>query len=308
MDSGSDVMKPIDFPSFVPSISHDSIRREKGLQTDGQSPFPSVDTCARLRICMCGSGLFIVVEWDYVCKRIEKSSVNQPTVYIHEPDFCKISFTVQSMWGDRPPPVLCHSPFFFPFFFFFCFLFVPLSTHSSHSGAVWMRPKEMEVAKNWELRDLLRSLQEPCHHHKSSQSSSETANCTRRRLTLWTWIMQGRGGEGPGIWRQRKLKGKKFSSVINFRLKPPTAPQFQTKCVGPNSDSTVETSQIENLIRHGYSKRIFPFHFNWDELDALLFLPSPVRLFKHSKFQKDRQNRHQVCSENRYKGGIMQIR
>jgi hypothetical protein len=25
------------------------------------------------------------------------------------------------MWGDQPPPVLCHSPFFFPFFFFFLF-------------------------------------------------------------------------------------------------------------------------------------------------------------------------------------------
>jgi hypothetical protein len=233
MDSGSDVMKPIDFPSFVPSISHDSIRREKGLQTDGQSPFPSVDTCARLRICMCGSGLFIVVEWDYVCKRIEKSSVNQPTVYIHEPDFCKISFTVQSMWGDRPPPVLCHSPFFFlSFFFFFCFLFVPLSTHSSHSGAVWMRPKEMEVAKNWELRDLLRSLQEPCHHHKSSQSSSETANCTRRRLTLWTWIMQGRGGEGSRNLTAKKVERKEVQFRYQFPVETAHSPSIPDEMCG----------------------------------------------------------------------------
>jgi hypothetical protein len=162
MDSGSDVMKPIDFPSFVPSISHDSIRREKGLQTDGQSPFPSVDTCARLRICMCGSGLFIVVEWDYVCKRIEKSSVNQPTVYIHEPDFCKISFTVQSMWGDRPPPVLCHSPFLFLSFFFFfvssLFLYLPIHLIQAQCGCGRKRWKSQRIG-SWETCYV------PCRSH-----------------------------------------------------------------------------------------------------------------------------------------------
>jgi len=81
-----------------------------------------------------------------------------------------------------------------------------------------------------ELRDLLvvtfRTVfpSSPCHHHKSSK-------CSAANYAPTNFLDMDYARGFPEL-NEKKLK-EKFSSIINFRLKPPAA-EFETKFVGPS--------------------------------------------------------------------------
>lgn len=75
-------MKPIDLTHPINLPQPCSIKEKKTTAGRWTAAVPSVDTCARIHIYMCGRGLFIVVGRDYILrleKKIEKLSVHQPT-------------------------------------------------------------------------------------------------------------------------------------------------------------------------------------------------------------------------------------
>lgn len=131
-------------------------------QTD--SRLSRVSTRAPGYAFVCVAAVYLLLSSERLCLQTNRKIVCQPAhgIYTHEPDFCKISFTVQSMWVDRPPPILCRSPFFFPFFFGFLFrslfLYLPIHLIQAQCGCGRKRWKSQRIG-SWETCYV------PCRSH-----------------------------------------------------------------------------------------------------------------------------------------------
>lgn len=183
---------------------------------------------------VCVAAVYLLLSSERLCLQTNRKIVCQPAhgIYTHEPDFCKISFTVQSMWVDRPPPILCRSPFFFPFFlvssFALCSFICPFISFRRSVDAAERDGSRKELGAE-------RLVTFPAGAMSSSQIESEhqwDCKLYAAPTNFMDMDYAREGGEGSRNLTAKKVKRKEVQFRYQFPVETAHSPSIPDEMCG----------------------------------------------------------------------------